>query len=172
MDGVGPAGPWRVHAATPEETARLGALAGAAARAGDAFLLEGPVGAGKTVLAGGILRGLGVPGPHPSPTFTLVRLHRGRYPVAHLDLYRLGPGAAEEELGWEDLLDPGAVLVVEWAEFLGARAPTDGVRVRLEMAVDGRWLSWTPLGAAGARLLAAVRAPVHGEQGRAGGVGR
>ena len=149
---------WRVRSSTPDQTARLGEWAGAASRAGDAFLLHGPVGAGKTVLASGILRGLGVPGPHPSPTFTLVRTYTGRLPVAHVDLYRLGEGAAGEDLGWDDLLDGASVLIVEWAQYLGPWTPPDGVRIDIQPATaSARRLEWRALGPGGLRVLAAAR---------------
>jgi tRNA threonylcarbamoyladenosine biosynthesis protein TsaE len=156
---------WRT--ASARATARWGERAGRLAIPGDAFLLRGPVGAGKTVLASGLLRGLGVPGPHASPTFTLVRAYTsGRVPAVHIDLYRLGEGAAGEDLGWEDLLGGEAVTVVEWSEFLGPRRPVDGLEVLL--TPEGptvRRLEARPLGPRGAALLAALAS------GRGGGAG-
>lgn len=149
--------PWTVRTVTAAGTARWGERAGALAAPGDAFLLSGPVGVGKSVLASGLLRGLGVPGPHPSPTFTLVRTYRGRLPAVHVDLYRLGPSAAAEDLGWEDLLGGGSVAVVEWAEYLGPWRPADGVSVHLVATPAGRRLAWRPLGPHGAALIDALR---------------
>lgn len=145
---------WEVDAATPEEMAALGRAVGAVVRAGDVLLLSGALGAGKTVFASGVLTGLGVPGPHPSPTFTLVRLYRGRLPAAHLDLYRLGKGAATEDLGWDELLAGGGVAVVEWSEYLGPWMPEDGVGVVIAVGDGGvRRLRLTALGPAGERVL-------------------
>lgn len=93
-------------------TDQLGRALGETAPPGGVLLLSGPVGVGKSVLASGVLRGLGVAPPHPSPTYTLVRLYRGRLPVAHIDLYRLGPGSFRDELDVEDLLDGNHVVIV------------------------------------------------------------
>jgi len=89
--------------------------------------LRGDLGAGKTLLTKGLAKGLGVPDWYylNSPTFTLINEYRGRLPLYHLDLYRLGDADELFELGFNDYLaDPG-VLVIEWpekaAEFLPSR---------------------------------------------------
>jgi tRNA threonylcarbamoyladenosine biosynthesis protein TsaE len=147
------------------ETRELGRALGRAARAGDVVALRGPLGAGKTVLAQGILEGLGCPGPHPSPTFTLVRAYEGRLPAYHVDLYRLGPGAAAEDLGWEEILGGDGVAVVEWADYLegvGDVLPAERLDVRLRRtggagAEGERVVELDGRGAAGQRLAAAAR---------------
>lgn len=120
---------------SPAQTRALGRRLGETARPGDALLLLGPVGAGKTVLADGFLAGLGVPGPHASPTFTLMRVYQGRLPVAHLDLYRLVGEMVrhpeDAELDLSELLASGGVAVVEWAEALPSGLVTGGLRVQL-----------------------------------------
>jgi tRNA threonylcarbamoyladenosine biosynthesis protein TsaE len=88
----------------------------------------GPLGAGKTTFVRGLARGLGSPARVMSPTFQLVRVYAGPLQLAHVDLYRLEPGAGVADLGLEQLLDDGAV-VVEW----GDRWPSlAGARVTLE----------------------------------------
>jgi tRNA threonylcarbamoyladenosine biosynthesis protein TsaE len=109
---------------SPDETRRLGRRLGRALDAGDIVLLEGTLGAGKTVFAQGVAAGLGVEGPVTSPTFTLIHEHAGRAPLYHVDLYRLpeAPGAGEGEaadIGLEEYLGGDGVAVIEW----GARAP-------------------------------------------------
>jgi len=103
-------------------------------------LLEGPLGAGKTTFVRGLARGLGSDAQVMSPTFQLVRIYEGRLQLSHVDLYRLDPGAELVELGLEELLDAGAV-VVEW----GDRLPrAEGLRVRLEPVDEmTRRLRWT-----------------------------
>lgn len=93
------------------------ALAGAIAP-GDAVILRGPLGAGKTFFVRAVCRALGLPEAIPvqSPTFTLVRELPTRPPVAHADLYRLGSFEEAEQLGLPELRDRGYLLLVEWGE--------------------------------------------------------
>lgn len=97
--------------------------------AGDVLLLEGPLGSGKTTFVRGLARGLGVAGRIASPTFQLVRVHPGRLPLAHADLYRLDdPEAALADLGLDEVLEEG-VAVIEWGDRI---AWPGAVRVRFE----------------------------------------
>lgn len=123
---------------------RVGARLAALLRAGDAVLLSGDLGAGKTTLARAILEGLGHAGEVPSPTFTLAEPYPGlRPPVLHADLYRLEPGAPLDDLGLEDWLETGVILV-EWPERLAPRAFPDALRLRLDGAGGPtRRLTWT-----------------------------
>ena len=82
------------------------------------MLLRGPLGAGKTVLAKGIARGLGVEDEIISPTYTIVADYPGRIPLAHVDLYRVEGAAQIAGLGLDDLLAGPGVTVVEWGEKL------------------------------------------------------
>jgi tRNA threonylcarbamoyladenosine biosynthesis protein TsaE len=97
-------------------TAALGARIASALKVGDAVLISGELGAGKTTLVRGILRALGVEDHVPSPTFTLVQAYEtARLPVAHFDLYRVESEREIVELGLEESLDSGAAIV-EWPE--------------------------------------------------------
>lgn len=121
-------------------TEALGARIAARLRPGDAVLLDGPLGAGKSALARAVLRALlGDPALHvPSPTFTLLQTYDAPIgPVAHFDLWRLdGPsaviGAAVLELGWDEARE--GVVLVEWPDRLGELRPQDALLVRLDHA--------------------------------------
>jgi tRNA threonylcarbamoyladenosine biosynthesis protein TsaE len=108
---------WRTGSV--EETRALGRALAAELLPAGTLLLSGELAAGKTVLAQGIAEGLGIdPREVQSPTFTLVREHRGAGgTLFHLDLYRLEPAAAAG-LGLEEIFAAPAVKVVEWAERL------------------------------------------------------
>jgi len=75
------------------------------------------LGAGKTVFAKGIAAGLGLKDVHQvcSPSYILINIYNAKYPIFHIDLYRLGKNAEILDLGWEDYLGQG-IIVVEWAE--------------------------------------------------------
>lgn len=115
-----------------EETRRLGRELGGLLAAGDVLGLRGGIGAGKTTLADGLLRGLECPDRAASPTFVLVREHAGRLPVLHLDLYRLEREGELAAIGVPELLESGAVVVVEWCERLGALAPEEWLEILIE----------------------------------------
>ncbi|MDQ7793519.1 MAG: tRNA (adenosine(37)-N6)-threonylcarbamoyltransferase complex ATPase subunit type 1 TsaE [bacterium] len=142
---------------SPGRTQALGRALGRLLRAGDFVALAGPLGSGKTCFAQGVLAGLGVPGPVRSPTFTLVHQHRGRWPVYHVDAYRLaGPGELQD-LGPEEFFYGPGVVVLEWADQVAAWLPEDHLRVDLELPpendADHRFIRLTAHGARYRRLL-------------------
>lgn len=128
--------PLSVSSHSEAETERLGERMAAWLGPGDIVALVGPLGAGKTCLARGILRGLGLRGPVASPTFALAREYQGgRIPVRHIDLYRLTPPEVAE-LDWRELFYSPAVTLVEWADRAEGYLPDQAYRVRLEPGGD------------------------------------
>jgi tRNA threonylcarbamoyladenosine biosynthesis protein TsaE len=121
-----------------EETLRLGEALAAELAPDGILLLSGELGSGKTVLARGIARGLGIePREVQSPTFTLIREHHGAGgTLIHVDLYRLDPAEAAS-LGLEELLAGPGVKVVEWAERLPFPVPA-ALALRLERPQEGQ----------------------------------
>ncbi|WP_295167029.1 tRNA (adenosine(37)-N6)-threonylcarbamoyltransferase complex ATPase subunit type 1 TsaE [uncultured Brevundimonas sp.] len=102
-----------------EATTALGQAIALLLAAGDSLLLYGPLGMGKSTLARGLIRGLTTPDEDvPSPTFTLVQFYESDPPVAHFDLYRLTRPEEAFEIGLDEALDEGCV-VIEWPERLG-----------------------------------------------------
>lgn len=121
-----------------------------------AFLaLNGPLGAGKSVLARAVARGAGVEGPVPSPTFNLLFRYpasRGRA-LVHLDLYRVRDPSELRELGWDELGAPDEIVLVEWAERAGELLPPDRWDVELRPVPgrhDAREVRVVPVGEPGA----------------------
>ncbi len=112
-------------------TERLGERLGGLLRPGDVVALWGELGTGKTVLAKGIARGLGVSGPVTSPTFVLAHEYDGPVPMYHIDFYRLAPEDMRG-VGWEEYLDLPGVVVIEWPDRAKATLPGDRVDITLE----------------------------------------
>ncbi len=105
-----------VTSSSEKQTEQIGISLAAQLRPGDVLLLSGGLGAGKSVLARGIARGLGIIGPVPSPTFTLLNCHQGALALHHFDLYRLEDLEEFFAAGLQDFLAGEAVSVVEWPE--------------------------------------------------------
>jgi tRNA threonylcarbamoyladenosine biosynthesis protein TsaE len=115
-----------------EDMRALGEALGALLGPGDVVALTGDLGAGKTTLVQGAARGLGVTDDAvTSPTFTLVREYRGRWPVYHLDVYRLDRIQEVIDLGFEELLDPDGVAFVEWGDAIEGLLPEGHLEIEL-----------------------------------------
>lgn len=103
-----------LESSSAAETEAVGARIAARLDRGDVVVVSGDLGAGKTTLIRGACRALGVEGPVTSPTFTIGQRYRGRLPISHLDLYRLGRLEDEDPALLDDYLDPDSVAFVEW----------------------------------------------------------
>jgi tRNA threonylcarbamoyladenosine biosynthesis protein TsaE len=137
-------------------TAQLGAAVALVLKAGEAVCLWGPLGAGKSTLARGLIRALTTPHEDvPSPTFTLVQFYGDdALPLAHFDLYRLTRPEEAYEIGLDEALDDGAVII-EWPERLEGRLPADRLDIQIKI-----------LGPAGAETRLARLTPHGSWEGR------
>lgn len=152
-----------IHLPTDAATMRLGAVLGETLAAGDALLLTGDLGAGKTTLARALVRSA-IPdvGETPSPTFTLVQTYEADPPIWHADLYRVADASELVELGLDEAFDE-AVCVVEWPDRLGEMAPSRYLAIELRFADnDARTAGWRCVGegwSAAAAALSALGVP-------------
>jgi tRNA threonylcarbamoyladenosine biosynthesis protein TsaE len=113
-------------------TFELGVRLGAALEAGEVVALVGELGTGKTQLARGICRGAGVPDEEvASPTFAIVATYRGRLPIHHVDLYRLGDEDELHATGFFDLLGGEGACLVEWADRIPGALPPERLAIAL-----------------------------------------
>jgi tRNA threonylcarbamoyladenosine biosynthesis protein TsaE len=118
---------------------------------GDLLILAGDLGAGKTLFAKGLAAGLGVTEPVVSPTFTLVREYEGTgVRVQHVDVYRLDQMQEVLDLDLDELLEAGAVTLVEWGDVVDSLLPPERLVVRLDhpegSGDDERTLTFEPVG--------------------------
>ena len=132
--------------ATAEAMYQLGVKLSAQLRAGDLVLVNGPLGAGKTVLAQGIGAGLGVAGV-TSPTFVISRVHKAAIPFIHVDAYRLidseNPNLYLDDL---DLDIANSITVIEWGGAESARLSEDRLEISIDRSDDVRKVEVKPIG--------------------------
>ena len=132
--------------ATPEAMHHLGLQISAQLRAGDLVLVNGPLGAGKTVLAQGIGAGLGITGI-TSPTFVISRVHKAAVPFIHVDAYRLvdseNPNLYLDDL---DLDISNSITVIEWGGAESARLSEDRLEISIDRSSDERTVEIKAIG--------------------------
>jgi len=120
---------------SPEATTEFGRALGGQLAPGDVVLLAGDLGAGKSVLARGLARGLGIAQAMPSPTFTLMQPYEGRIPFYHFDLYRLDDPDQFFEAGLDEFVGGDGAAVIEWPDRADV-APDAYMDVRLARCED------------------------------------
>ena len=140
--------------ASEKETLAFGRKIGTLLEPGDVVLLSGEMGAGKSVLARGIAAGLGIEGPIPSPSFTILNLYEtGRCTLCHFDFYRLSGAGELYEAGLDEFIPaPDGVAVIEWPEKAPEALPEQAIRIRILGGGESRRI----LVNAGSRLEAAL----------------
>ena len=131
---------------TADEMHRLGVKIATQLKAGDLILVNGPLGAGKTVLAQGVGAGLGITGI-TSPTFVISRVHKAAVPFIHFDAYRLvdseNPNLYLDDL---DLDIAGSITLIEWGGAESARLSEDRLEITIDRSNDVRKVQITPIG--------------------------
>jgi len=118
---------------SPEETQVLGEQIGETLKTGDVIALVGELGSGKTCLTQGIARGVGI-SPHEivnSPSYTLINEYRGKFPVYHIDLYRLKHHGEIVDLGLEEYLEGNGVCIIEWADRMSDLLPANHTQIAI-----------------------------------------
>jgi tRNA threonylcarbamoyladenosine biosynthesis protein TsaE len=132
--------------ATADEMHQLGEKLSAQLRAGDLVLVNGPLGAGKTVLAQGVGAGLGISGI-TSPTFVISRVHKAEVPFIHVDAYRLvdseNPNLYLDDL---DLDIAGSITLIEWGGAESARLSEDRLEITIDRSDEVRKVEIKPVG--------------------------
>lgn len=118
---------WTLQGA--EETQRFAARLAERLQPGDFLALEGDLGAGKTTFTQGLARGLGVRQVVNSPTFTIIKEYQGRFPLYHMDVYRVGDDA--DSLGLDEYFFGEGICVVEWASMIEEWLPPERMTVHL-----------------------------------------
>ena len=151
------------NVATEADTERLGAALAPQLRAGLVLFLHGELGAGKTTVVRGILRGLGYTGAVKSPTYTLVEPYQmGVLSIYHFDLYRLNDPEELEFLGVRDYLAGSGVCLVEWAESGAGVLPAPDVDIAIERQEERRVVRFTSRTENGAMLLHGLTTAMDG----------
>lgn len=135
-----------ISVATADEMHQLGEKLSANLRAGDLILVNGPLGAGKTVLAQGVGAGLGISGI-TSPTFVISRIYKAAVPFIHVDAYRL-VGSETPNLYLDDLdLDiAGSITLIEWGGAESARLSEDRLEINIDRTSEVRQVSSVTFG--------------------------
>lgn len=128
-----------IELADEAATLALGAALARVVRPGDVIALSGELGTGKTTLARGLLAALGLEEEAPSPSFAIVQPYAPpevRFPVAHVDLYRIDAPEEARELGLDDMREDSLILI-EWPERLGNALWGDALHLGFQRTADG-----------------------------------
>ncbi|MBM7624046.1 tRNA (adenosine(37)-N6)-threonylcarbamoyltransferase complex ATPase subunit type 1 TsaE [Sporohalobacter salinus] len=128
----------------PEETIRFGIEIGELLNSGDIICLQGNLGAGKTCLAKGLLKGLDVEEEVTSPTYTLVNEYEGRLPAYHIDLYRISDHRELYDIGFEEYLYGEGVTIIEWPDKAGPLMPDSYLNITIKSQGNKRLIKVIP----------------------------
>ncbi|MCI6677088.1 MAG: tRNA (adenosine(37)-N6)-threonylcarbamoyltransferase complex ATPase subunit type 1 TsaE [Clostridiales bacterium] len=123
----------QIESRSEQQTYEAGKQLGKQAKAGEIYCLNGDLGVGKTVFTKGFAEGLGIYEPVCSPTFTIVQQYeKGRLPLYHFDVYRIGDIEEMDELGYEDYFFGDGICLIEWASLIEEIIPSNAVWITIE----------------------------------------
>ena len=149
---------------SPEETRRLAVSLSPLLRPGDVVALGGDLGAGKTTFVQGLAIGLGVTERVTSPSFVLMKEYlAGRYPLIHIDVYRLERMQEVVDLGYDEFLDPSHIVVVEWGDMVEPLLPKEHLSISMRYGAQDatREIAFQPRGAEWEGRMQSVRSLVE-----------
>lgn len=130
------------HTKSPAETHEIAKAFASSLKGGEVIALKGDIGVGKTVFTKGLAAGLGITANVTSPTFNIVKQYSGRLPLYHFDVYRITDPDEMLEIGFEEYLYSGAVVVIEWPELISDLIPQDAIIITIEReGEEGRKIS-------------------------------
>lgn len=142
--------PFEIRTISADQTRRLAVTLSPVLVPGDMIVLSGDLGAGKTTFVQGLAVGLGIVEQVTSPTFVLMKEYLGgRFPLMHIDIYRLNKVQELMDLGYDEFLDPSYVVVVEWGDMVEPLLPKEHLQVRLvneDEDESARLITLTPRG--------------------------
>jgi len=116
-----------------KETREIGERLATLLAPGDVITLEGDLGAGKTTFTKGLAKGLDIERNVNSPTFTLIKEYKGKYPLYHMDVYRLEDS---EDLGFEEYFLSNGITVIEWASRIADQLPIERLDIEIKRTGD------------------------------------
>ena len=144
----------QIEAADASAMEEIGYILGRECSEGALIYLQGDLGAGKTTLVRGFLKGRGYPGRVKSPTYTLLEPYAfDQISVFHFDLYRLKAAGELEGIGFRDYLDGKGICLIEWPENAATLLPDPDLHIRMDFAGPGRTLTLVPYTQAGRVLI-------------------
>ena len=126
---------YQITTRSVDETQKLGEIIGTAVTGGTVLALTGDLGSGKTAFVQGLARGLEVPYDYyiTSPSYTLINEYPGRYPLFHVDLYRISDPMDMENIGLYEILHNSGIVAIEWADRIEQKLLPDPINIHFEL---------------------------------------
>jgi tRNA threonylcarbamoyladenosine biosynthesis protein TsaE len=129
---------YQITTRSVDDTQKLGEIIGTTVTGGTVLALTGDLGSGKTSFVQGLAEGLEVPDDYyiTSPSYTLINEYPGRFPLFHVDLYRITDSVGIEDIGLYEILDDNGVVAIEWADRIEQKLLPDSITIHFEITDD------------------------------------